>query len=73
MARPGKSPAAPALTVFHHLVVEVILWQADDEFPARVSFTLPAHLERFWFLDAVWALLNLVAQELLQAGAGESS
>jgi hypothetical protein len=29
MARPGKSPAAPALTVFPRLVAEVILWQAD--------------------------------------------
>ena len=62
-----------ALTVFPGLVVEVILWQADDEFPAQVSFTLPAHLDRFWFLDAVWGLLNLVTQELLQAAAGESS
>ncbi len=46
----------------------VILWQADEEFPARVSFTLPAHLDRFWFLDAVWSMLSLVAQELLKAG-----
>lgn len=59
--------ATIALQVFPGLVVEVILWQADDEFPAQVSFTLPAHLDRFWFLDAVWGLLNLVAQELLAA------
>ena len=65
--------AAIALQVFPGLVVEVILWQADDEFPAQVSFTLPAHLDRFWFLDAVWGLLNLVAQELLLAAAGEPS
>ena len=65
--------AAVALEVFPGLVVEVILWQADDEFPAQVSFTLPAHLDRFWFLDAVWGLLNLVTQELLHAAPGESS
>jgi len=65
--------AAVALEVFPGLVVEVILWQADDEFPAQVSYTLPAHLDRFWFLDAVWGLLNLVTQELLLAAAGESS
>ena len=65
--------AAVALQVFPGLVVEVILWQADDEFPAQVSFTLPAHLDRFWFLDAVWGLLNLVTQELLQAAPGEPS
>jgi hypothetical protein len=63
--------AAVALTVFPGLVVEVILWQADDEFPARVSFTLPAHLDRFWFLDAVWGLLNLLTQEMLHAAPGE--
>jgi len=65
--------AAVALEVFPGLVVEVILWLADDEFPAQVSFTLPAHLDRFWSLDAVWGLLNLVTQELLLAAAGESS
>jgi hypothetical protein len=64
--------AAVALTIFPGLVVEVRLWQADDEFPAQVSFTLPAHLDRFWFLDAVWGLLHLVTQELLQAAGGES-
>ncbi|MGA7562043.1 MAG: DUF3786 domain-containing protein [Desulfobaccales bacterium] len=60
--------AALALRVFPGLPVAVILWQADEEFPARVSFTLPAHLDRFWFLDAVWSMLSLVAQELLKAG-----
>ncbi len=59
--------ASIALRVFPGLEVEVILWQADDEFPAQVSFTLPAHLDKFWFLDAVWGLLNLVTQELLKA------
>jgi hypothetical protein len=60
--------ASIALQVFPGLVVEVILWQADDEFPARVSFMVPAHLDKFWFLDAIWGLLNLVSQELLEAG-----
>jgi len=66
-ARPAGD-AALALRVFPGLTVAVILWQADEEFPAQVSFTLPAHLDRFWFLDAVWGLLSLVAQELLKAG-----
>jgi hypothetical protein len=63
--------AALALRVFPGLTVEVILWRADEEFPAQVSFIVPAHLDRFWFLDAVWGLLNLVTQELLKAGARE--
>jgi hypothetical protein len=64
---------ALALEVFPGLMVEVILWQADDEFPAQVSFTLPAHLDRFWFLDAVWGLLHLVTQEVLHAASKEAS
>jgi hypothetical protein len=67
----ASGDAAMALQIFPGLVVEVILWQADEEFPAQVSFTLPAHLDRFWFLDAVWGLLNLAAEELLKAAPGE--
>jgi hypothetical protein len=59
--------AALALEVFPGLTVEVILWRGDEEFPPQVSFTLPAHLDRCWFLDAVWGLLNLAAQELINA------
>jgi hypothetical protein len=65
-----EGDAALALQVFPGLVVEVILWQGDEEFPPQVSFTLPGHLDRFWFLDAVWGLLNLVSQELIAAAAG---
>ena len=65
-ARPDGD-AALAVQVFPGLTVEVILWQGDDEFPPQVSFTLPAHLDRCWFLDAVWGLLNLVSQELIKA------
>ncbi len=69
--RRAAGDAALAFQVFPGLTVEVILWQGDEEFPPQVSFTLPAHLDRFWHLDAVWGLLNLVAQEMLQAGAAE--
>lgn len=65
--------AALALQVFPGLPVEVILWQADEEFPAQVTFTVPGHLDRFWHLDAVWGLLSLVTQELLQAAAAPHS
>jgi hypothetical protein len=60
--------ASFALQLFPGLVVEVILWRADEEFPAQVSFRIPAHLDKFWFLDGIWGLLNLVTQELLAAG-----
>ncbi|MBM4274601.1 MAG: DUF3786 domain-containing protein [Deltaproteobacteria bacterium] len=62
--------AALAFQVFPGLLVEVILWEADADFPAQVTFTVPAHLDRCWHLDAVWGLLSLVAQELIAAAAG---
>jgi hypothetical protein len=65
--------AALVLQVFPGMLVGVILWQADEEFPAQVTFSLPAHLDRLWFLDAIWGLLNLAAQELLQAASPASS
>ena len=58
--------AALAFSVFPGLLVEVILWTADEEFPAQVSFTVPAHLEEFWHLDAIWGLMQVVVTELLE-------
>jgi len=55
-----------ALSVYPGLSVEVILWEADDEFPAQVSFTVPSGLDRFWQLDAVLGLMGLVVKELLR-------
>jgi hypothetical protein len=49
--------------------VEVILWLADEEFPAQVSFRVPGNLERIWHLDAVLALMQLLTRELLAAAA----
>jgi hypothetical protein len=57
---------ALAFTVYPGLSVEVILWVADDEFPAQVSFTVPSGLDRFWQLDAVLGLMGLVVKELLR-------
>ena len=51
------------------LSVEVILWLADDEFPAQVSFTVPSGLDRFWQVDAVLGLMGLVVKELLRTAA----
>ena len=61
--------AALAFQVFPGVTVEVILWLADEEFPAQVSFRVPGSLERLWHLDAVLALMQLLTQELLAAGA----
>ena len=61
--------ATVAALAFLGLAVEMILRQGDAELPAQVTFMLPAHLDHFWHLDAVWGLLNLVTQEMLQAGS----
>lgn len=63
-----QADAALELAVFPGLRVGVLLWLADEEFPAQVSFAVPAALEHFWALDAVWALLNVVTRELCRAG-----
>ena len=59
--------AALQFQVFPGLAVEIILWLADAEFPAQVSFRVPGHLERVWHLDAVLAILQLLVGELLAA------
>jgi Domain of unknown function (DUF3786) len=61
--------AALAFQVFPGLTVEVILWLADEEFPAHVSFRVPGTLERIWHLDAVLALMQLLTRELLTVAA----
>ncbi len=61
--------AALAFQVFPGVTVEVILWLADDEFPAQVSFRVPGSLEHIWHLDAVLALMQLLTQEMLAAAA----
>jgi hypothetical protein len=66
--RRPSGDGALAFQVFPGLPVEVILWGADEEFPAQVSFTVPSQLERFWQLDAVLGLMGLVVKEMLRAG-----
>jgi hypothetical protein len=67
--RRAAGDAALAFQVFPGLTVEVILWLADEEFPAQVSFRVPGSLERVWHLDAVLGLLQLLARELVATAA----
>jgi len=67
-----QGDGAFALSVYPGLSVGVTLWEADEDFPAQVSFTVPANLDRFWQLDAVLGLMGLVVKELLQAAAPKS-
>ena len=67
-SRRAQGDGAVALTAFPGVVVEVILWLGDEEFPPQVNLTVPAGLARFGALDGVWALLNVVTRELGRAG-----
>ncbi len=67
-----QGDGAFALPVYPGLSVGVTLWEADEDFPAQVSFTVPANLDRFWQLDAVLGLMGLVVKELLRAAAPKS-
>ena len=51
----------------------MILWEPDDEFPAKVSFAVPANLDRYWQLDAVLGLMGLVVKELLRSSSSSDS
>lgn len=63
----GQGDAAVVLTAYPNLTIEVILWLGDEEFPPQVILTAPAALERFWALDAIWAILNVVTREFWRA------
>ena len=67
-----RGDGAVVLTAYPNLRLEVILWLGDEEFPPQVILTAPAALERFWPLDAIWALLNVVTRELWRAAESPS-
>jgi hypothetical protein len=69
--RRAAGDAAVAFQVFSGLMLQVILGPEDEEFPPPATFRLAAHLDRFWHLDAVWGLLQLVTLELLPAGVAQ--
>ena len=51
-------PGLPMLPLY------VLLWPADDEFPARVVVGLDAHANHQLALDGIWALTNLLVESL---------
>lgn len=57
--------AGLAFPLFPGITVEAVLWRQDEEFPAQVSFTVPRGLERFFPLDAILGLLQLLVREIL--------
>lgn len=56
------------LPMFPRIPVRAILWQADDEFPARVSFLFDQTANRHLRLDALWAVAKSIEKALLSGG-----
>ncbi len=66
--------AAYQLPVLPRVPAIVILWGADDEFPARAKFLLDRRADRQLPLDALWMLCRVLAKRLvaaLEAPAGK--
>ena len=55
---------------FPRLPVRLILWLADDEFPARMSFLFDRSANQHLKLDGLWAVGKALAYQLLQNVVG---
>lgn len=62
--------AAVRLKPFPRLHLYYLLWEEDEEFPARMNVLFERPIENVLAADAIWALVNRVSMALL-APAGE--
>jgi hypothetical protein len=62
--------AAIRLKPFPRLHLYYLLWEEDEEFPARMNVLFERSIENFLAADAIWALVNRVSMELLKPGEG---
>ena len=58
--------AAVRLKPFPRVHLYYPLWEADDEFPARMSVLFERSIENVMAADAIWGLVNRVSTELLK-------
>ena len=65
--------AAGRLLPFPRIPLYFLMWFADDEFPARVRVLFDRAIEAFLPADAIWALVNRVAQALVDQTAYPAS
>jgi len=54
--------AAICLPVFPRVPVTLILWEKDDEFPAKVNVNFDATISRHLPLDCIWAMINVISK-----------
>jgi len=58
--------AAVRLKPFPRVHLYYLLWEADNEFPARMSVLFERSIENVMAADAIWGLVNRVSTELLK-------
>jgi len=51
--------------------IAVVLWAADDEFPARARFLFDRNVHRQLPVDALWLLCRVLAKALVAAAAAD--
>ena len=50
--------------VLPHITVGCVLHPADDEFPAELTYTFDAYAHYHLALDGLWAMINVLADEI---------
>jgi hypothetical protein len=60
---------AGRLLPFPRIPLYFLMWFADDEFPARLRVLFDRSIEQALPADAIWALVNRVAQALVDGTA----
>ena len=63
----GYGDASFRLQVLPRVPVIVVLWVADDEFPARASFLFDSTADAHLPLDAILALAGVMSRKLMEA------
>ena len=62
---PGHGPGTAVFgPVLPHLTLGLILHPADEEFTAELTYTFDAYAHHHLPLDGLWALVNVLAEEL---------
>ena len=59
--------AGVELLALPRVQIAYILWEGDDEFPARSQILFDAAAEKHFALDVLWGMCNLITEKLLSA------
>lgn len=59
--------ASIRLPVFPRVPMTLILWERDDEFPARITITFDSTVSRHLPLDIIWSTVNVVSKWMISS------